>query len=232
MVSVVVVVAKTMDKVYRIANPQSLTHQLQMQKRTQTGTNVLCQEITGEVLKCPADSMDGAGYKALGDNLLAFKKTDCLPSSILSWIKKAKILKKPSEAIRPGGMTAVDCSIIKPNSNQLWSERHPRQKVLMLPRSTLISAQPKILMRQNNASSVPNLQKLQSHCTMLQPLVLMPVSENVPSNYKTKICWLSWVLVTSLHWKPNTMFGVGFPVPQSQASNLMSKKTAVPSIRA
>lgn len=112
-------VAKTMDKVYRIANPQSLTPAAVAEKDTDWHKCVLCQEITGEVLKCPADSMDGAGYKALGDNLLAFKKTDCLPSSILSRIKKAKILKKPSEAIRPGGKTAVDCSIIKPNSNQL-----------------------------------------------------------------------------------------------------------------
>ena len=90
----VVVVAKTMDKVYRIANPQQPnTPAAVAEKDTDWDKCVLCQEITGEVLKCPADSkrsMDGAGYKSLADNLLAFKKIDCLPSSILSRMKEGQ----------------------------------------------------------------------------------------------------------------------------------------------
>ena len=46
---------------------------------------MICQEITGEVLKCPANSkrrLDGAGYKTLADNSLAFKKIDCLPPNM------------------------------------------------------------------------------------------------------------------------------------------------------
>jgi len=71
---------------------------------------VVCQQDTGKVLKCPAGSkhsIDGAGYKTLAENLLAFKKIDCLPSKML-----------PYNVTRPNGMTAVDCSIIKPSCNR------------------------------------------------------------------------------------------------------------------
>ena len=40
-------------------------------------------------------------------------------------------------------------------------------------------------MRHNDASSVGNVQEMQNHFTMPQRLVLMPVLENVPCNYKT-----------------------------------------------
>ena len=46
-------------------------------------------------------------------------------------------------------MTTVDCSIIKANATELLSEKDPRQKPLMLPRSTLIRVQAKVLMRQS-----------------------------------------------------------------------------------
>ena len=48
---------------------------------------VVCQQVTGEVLKCPANSKrdrDGVGYKTLVVNLLAFKKIRCLSSSKFS----------------------------------------------------------------------------------------------------------------------------------------------------
>ena len=180
----VVVVAKTMDKVYRIANPQQPNASAAVaEKDTDWDKCVLCQEITGEVLKYPAGSkcsMDGAGRKTLADNLLAFKKMDCLPSSIFFRLKKGQDIE---ETFRSHKARWHDSSIIKPNFNELRNKSHPQQKVLMFPRSTLIRAQSKILMRQNNASSVGNLQKLQSHCTMLQHLVLMPMSESVPYNY-------------------------------------------------
>ena len=60
----VVVVAKTMDKVHRIANPQQpCTSAAVAEKDTDWDKCVLCHEITGDVLKCPTGSkhsMDGA----------------------------------------------------------------------------------------------------------------------------------------------------------------------------
>lgn len=75
------------------------------------------------------------------------------------------------------------------NTNELLSERHPQQKMKMLPRtSTLVEVYPKLLLTWSSAFSVENLQKLQSHCIMLQHLVLMHVSDNVPYSCKTKVC--------------------------------------------
>ena len=50
-------------------------------------------QITGEVLQCPAGSkrsMDGAGHKTRADDLLIFKKIDCLPSSIVFRLKEGQ----------------------------------------------------------------------------------------------------------------------------------------------
>ena len=51
---------------------------------------VICQQITTEALKFPAASkrsIDGAGYKTLSDNLLAFKEIDFLPYNMFPWLK-------------------------------------------------------------------------------------------------------------------------------------------------
>lgn len=74
---------------YRLANPQQPSSSTE--KDTDWDQCVLCQQVTSEVLKCPADSkrsMDGAGYKTLADNLLAFRKIDCLPSRMFSWLEE------------------------------------------------------------------------------------------------------------------------------------------------
>ncbi len=80
-----------MKKVCRIANPQQPSSSSAVtEKDTDWDKCVVCQQITSEVLKCPASSkrsLDGAGYKNLADNLLAFKKIDCLPSNMFSWLK-------------------------------------------------------------------------------------------------------------------------------------------------
>lgn len=76
---------------YRIANPQQpRTSATVVERDTDWDKCMLCQKITDEVLHCPASSKrstDGAGYKTLAENLLAFKKIDCLPSSIVSRLK-------------------------------------------------------------------------------------------------------------------------------------------------
>ena len=82
-----------MEKVYRIANPQQPSSSSAVTEDTDWDKCVICQQITSEVLKCPASSnrsTDGAGYKYLADNLLAFKKIDWLPSSMFSWLKTLK----------------------------------------------------------------------------------------------------------------------------------------------
>ena len=46
---------------------------------------LICQEVKDEPLKCPSKSTrptDGAGYKTMADNLHAFDKVSCLPSSL------------------------------------------------------------------------------------------------------------------------------------------------------
>ena len=83
-----------MDKVYRIANSQQPSTSAAV-KDMDWDKCVVCQQITGEVLKCPAVSKrsidgSGAGYKTLADNLLAFKKIDCLPSSMFSLVKEGQ----------------------------------------------------------------------------------------------------------------------------------------------
>ncbi len=60
-----------MDKVYKIASQESGTSAAV--KETDWEKCIVCQQITSEVLKCPADSkrsIDGAGYKTLTENLL------------------------------------------------------------------------------------------------------------------------------------------------------------------
>ena len=80
-----------MKKVCRIAKPQQPNSLSAVtEKDTDWDKCVVCQQITSEVLKCPASSkrsIDGAGYKNLANNLLAFKKIDCLPSNMFSWLK-------------------------------------------------------------------------------------------------------------------------------------------------
>ncbi len=82
---------------YRLANPQQLSSSTAaIEKDTDWDKCVLCQEVTSESLKCPADSkrsMDGTGYKTLVDNLLAFKKIDCLPYSrmYLEWYTRTSL---------------------------------------------------------------------------------------------------------------------------------------------
>jgi len=85
-----VVVANAMSKVYKIVTPQrpsTSAADAYVEKETDWGKCVLCQELTGEVLISPAcskRSTDGAGYKSLADKLLAFKNLNCLPSSMVS----------------------------------------------------------------------------------------------------------------------------------------------------
>lgn len=79
-----------MDRVYKIASQESSTSAAE---ETHWEKCIVCQQITGEVLKCPADSkrsIDGAGYKTLTENLLAFKKIDCLPSNMFPWLKEGQ----------------------------------------------------------------------------------------------------------------------------------------------
>ena len=72
-----------MDKIYIIAGPQQRsTSSVVAERDADWGKCVLCQEVTGEELHCSAgskQSMDGAGYKTLADNLWAFQTT-CGPS--------------------------------------------------------------------------------------------------------------------------------------------------------
>ena len=42
----------------------------------------LCQEDTTEKLKCLANSAQGAGYKTMAENLVAFDKISCLPRTL------------------------------------------------------------------------------------------------------------------------------------------------------
>ena len=71
--------------VYRVADIQQLCLSAEVtEKDLDWGKYVVCQQVTGEVLKCPANSKhdrDGVGYKTLAENSLVFKKIDCLPSS-------------------------------------------------------------------------------------------------------------------------------------------------------
>ena len=64
-----------MDKVYRIISPQQSSGAMDTEKNTDWNKCEICQQVTGEVLKCPADSKrptGGVEYKTLTDNLLAF----------------------------------------------------------------------------------------------------------------------------------------------------------------
>ena len=91
---------------YRIANPQQPS--TATEKDTDWNKCVICQQITGELLKCSADSkctMDGVEYKSLTDNLLAFKKIERLPTSMFPWLKEGQDVE---EAIKLNGMTPAN----------------------------------------------------------------------------------------------------------------------------
>lgn len=75
-----------MAKVHKVVDP----HQpAEPNRPTQIPTNwdkcVVCQEITSEILHCPANSKrgtDGAGYKTISDNMSAFSAIGCLPKTV------------------------------------------------------------------------------------------------------------------------------------------------------
>ena len=97
---------------------------------------VLCQNVNSRVLQSPAisrRSSDGAGYNTLADKLLAFNKINCLPSSVVTRFIGSQYLEEFLKSHKPTWMSAVDCNIINPNSNDLRGRRHWRQKVLILP---------------------------------------------------------------------------------------------------
>ena len=82
-----------MDKVYRIISPQQSSGAMDTEKNTDWNKCEICQQVTGEVLKCPADSKrptGGVGYKTLTDNLLAFKKIKCLPTGMFPWLNESQ----------------------------------------------------------------------------------------------------------------------------------------------
>ena len=184
-----------MSKLYRISNPEqpstsAAAADVSVPNDADWDKCVLCQEATDEVLKSPASkrSIDGVGYKTLANHLLAFKEINCLPLSIVSRLTEGEDLQPPSVAMMPNGMTAVGCSTIKPNSNELQSDRRHRRKVLLLQylRSTLVIVQSRTLVTQSDASSVGNQLKIQNRFITPQHLVSTPVLDNVPCNYKTK----------------------------------------------
>lgn len=91
-----------MSRVYKIANLQQPSTSIPTADTVEVDTDwdkcVLCQDVKGEALQCPATSRRknaGAGYKTLAENLAAFKNINCLPSSILfrlGWQNTEEIL--------------------------------------------------------------------------------------------------------------------------------------------
>ena len=76
-------------KLYRIANPQNpgtITEGAVAKKNdTDWSKFLICQQVTGEILRCPAKSncsVDGLGYKTLANNLMGFKNIHCLAPDI------------------------------------------------------------------------------------------------------------------------------------------------------
>ena len=172
-----------MDKVYRIANPQQpSTSAAAAEKDTDWDKCVICQQVSGEVIKCPAGSKrstEGAGYKSLADNLFDFKKINCLPSSMFSWLKEGQDIKETLRSHKAKWHDSCRLLYNKTKLERAAKRKAPPAKILMLPKSTLVGVQSKILIRQNSASSVGNLQMFQSYCIMLQHLVLMPMCPTV-----------------------------------------------------
>ena len=82
------VVAK-MDREYQTTCQEPCTSAAK--KDIDWDKSVIHQHITTETLKCPGASkrsMDGAGYRTLADNSLAFKEINCLPSNMFLWLKE------------------------------------------------------------------------------------------------------------------------------------------------
>ncbi len=110
----------SMDKVYKIASQESGTSAAV--KETDWEKCIVCQQITSEVLKCPADSkrsIDGAGYKTLTENLLAFKKIDCLFSNKFPWLMEGQDIE---EVLRRNKAKWHDSCTLLNNKTKLKSE--------------------------------------------------------------------------------------------------------------
>ena len=71
-----------MDKVFKVVGTDGLPRTSNMQSITDWNECVLCQEITAERFVCPAHSTKGAGYATMAENLLAFNKMGCLPTTL------------------------------------------------------------------------------------------------------------------------------------------------------
>ena len=74
-----------LSKLYKVVDPDEPRTSSAQCLTTNWNYCVLCQEDTGEMLKCPANSVrgtEGAGYKTLAENLAAFDAINCLPGTI------------------------------------------------------------------------------------------------------------------------------------------------------
>jgi len=105
------------------------------------------------------------------------------------------------------GITAVNCSAIKPNPNEPQSDKQTLtagehwQIALTLPvpfkRSPIVIVQSKVAGETEQCcfcQEPANYTELYA-----QHLVLTPVLDNVPCNYKTKSYWLNLAQAISLH---------------------------------
>lgn len=68
-----------MAKVYKLMDPQKPGTSSLESVQTDWSKCILCQKNSSEGIHCPAKSKQGAGYKTLTSNLLAFQEIGCLP---------------------------------------------------------------------------------------------------------------------------------------------------------
>lgn len=73
------------SKLYKVVDPDEPRTSSAQCLTTNWDLCVLCQEDTGEILTCPANSSrstEGAGYKTMAENLAAFDAINCLPETL------------------------------------------------------------------------------------------------------------------------------------------------------
>ena len=74
-----------MAKAYKIMDGSTTSDKLEEKLQTDWNKSILCQEVTTEVLQCPAEStrdQQGAGYTTIADLLQGFSDIGCLPKSL------------------------------------------------------------------------------------------------------------------------------------------------------
>ena len=177
-----------MDREYRITIQEPCTSGAE--KDTDWDKCVICQQITIEALKCPTASkrnIDGAGYRTLADNLLAFKEIDCLPSNMFPWLKDGQ---DSEETLQSHKAKWHDSCRLQYNKSKL--KRAAKRKALPadsegVPIKKYICASIQPSVETEHCFFVKNQRSYRSPYIKHQHLVLMPVSDNVHYSCKTKV---------------------------------------------